>query len=60
MLNLNVCGGSMMTNSYQADFVAIAISICHSNLTRFYAMDGWGDIHAADNVMQPIQSYSTS
>ena len=49
----------MMTNSYQADFVAIAISICHSNPIKACAMDGWGDIHAADNVMRPIQSYST-
>ena len=48
-----------MKNSYQADFVAIAMSICDSNLTRFYAMDGWGDIDAAENVMQPIRSYST-
>ena len=49
----------MMTNSYQADFVAIAMSICHSNPTRSCVMDGKVDIHAADNVMQPIQSYST-
>ena len=41
----------MMTNSYLADFVAIAMSTCRSNLTKSCIMDGWGDILDVENVI---------
>ena len=47
----------MMTNSYLADFVAIAMSTCRSNPTKFCVTDGRVDIHDVGHVMRPIQSY---
>ena len=50
----------MMTDLSLADFAAIASNICPSNPTRYYAMDGKEDIHAAGHVMQQIQSCCTN
>ena len=48
-----------MTALILADFVAIAMSICHSNLTRSCVMDGRADIPDVGNATQPIQSCCT-
>ena len=46
----------MMTPLFLADFVAIAMSICHSNLTRYCVMATKADTVDAGYAMQPIQS----